>query len=292
MHTTWPRWTAGSTAHSWLCLLPGRFSRPSEGVAGVDCGRHTCSRTWGFSPPGSAVAAVSGGPALATFMERLPGGPAGTPSAHGPSCLASSLRPTKGVSSSPPGAPSDGPTGLGRGTPGGRAAEWGTGAFPKCCLACHVRSASASLRRSRTGAEELLRTAGPQSGRGSRRRCRRRWRAARGPPSADLVTPLCALAAAGGKGRRGEPRSQQAGPPAAAEDGRCQALLQPPRPRQQGASGAGHSAGDSDISQGTRGKPCRWTARRPGHAPPLPARRQVVIALSSGRGFPTFNPFL
>lgn len=173
MHTTWPRWTAGSTAHSWLCLLPGRFSRPSEGVAGVDCGRHTCSRTWGFSPPGSAVAAVSGGPALATFMERLPGGPAGTPSAHGPSCLASSLRPTKGVSSSPPGAPSDGPTGLGRGTPGGRAAERGSRAFPKCCLACHVRSASASLRRSRTGAEELLRTAGPQSGRGSRRRRRR-----------------------------------------------------------------------------------------------------------------------
>lgn len=26
--------------------------------------------------------------------------------------------------------------------------------------------------------------------------------------------------------------------------------------------------------------------------PPLPARRQVVIAFSSGRGFPTFNPFL
>lgn len=125
MHTTWPRWTAGSTAHSWLCLLPGRFSRPSEGVAGVDCGRHTCSRTWGFSPPGSAVVAVSGGPALATFMERLPGGPAGTPSAHSPSCLASSLRPTKGVSSSPPGAPLDGPTGLGRGTPGGRAAGGG-----------------------------------------------------------------------------------------------------------------------------------------------------------------------
>lgn len=53
------------------------------------------------------------------------------------------------------------------------AAERGAGAFPKCCLACHVRSASASLRRSRTGAEELLRTAGPQSGRGSRRRRRR-----------------------------------------------------------------------------------------------------------------------